>query len=127
MTQALVPVVRHTGLWDSVQPIKLHGFVNDAEAQRLLAGRAHGTFLLRFSESKPGALAVSHVHATGRFAKSLITVDVHGVPGSEYSMQCGNTTRSCGSLSGLLLAVCSVSGLLRLHPDHDPHDVFTPT
>ena len=124
MIQALVPVVRHTGLWDSVQPIKLHGFVNDAEAQRLLAGRARGTFLLRFSESKPGTLAVSNVHATGRIAKTLITVDVHAVPGSEYSMRCGNTTRSCGSLSGLLHAVCGASGLLRLYPDHDPHDVF---
>lgn len=45
--------------WASTTPVKVHGFVGRLEAERKLLSRDRGTFLLRFSESEPGALVIS--------------------------------------------------------------------
>lgn len=45
--------------WASTNPVRVEGFVGRLEAERKLLAKERGTFLLRFSESRPGALVVS--------------------------------------------------------------------
>lgn len=45
--------------WASTTPVRVEGFVGRLEAERKLLAKERGTFLLRFSESRPGALVVS--------------------------------------------------------------------
>jgi hypothetical protein len=37
-----------------------HGFLTNAEAQKLLEPCEHGTFLVRFSKSDPGSFAINY-------------------------------------------------------------------
>ena len=51
-------------------------FFGDAtgeEAKNLLEGKPVGTFLVRFSENKPGCFAISFVIPSGEVKKGLIT------------------------------------------------------
>ncbi|CAN0465340.1 unnamed protein product, partial [Hapterophycus canaliculatus] len=45
--------------WASTDPIRVHGFIGRLAAERKLGQMEPGTFLLRFSESKQGALVIS--------------------------------------------------------------------
>ena len=45
--------------WASTNPVRVEGLVGRLEAERKLLLRERGAFLLRFSESRPGALVVS--------------------------------------------------------------------
>ena len=45
--------------WASTNPVRVEGFVGRLEAERKLLLKERGTFLLRFSESRSGALVVS--------------------------------------------------------------------
>lgn len=45
--------------WQATDPIRVHGFVGRIVADLELKRRKPGTFLLRFSETEPGALVVS--------------------------------------------------------------------
>ncbi|CAM9791684.1 unnamed protein product [Ectocarpus fasciculatus] len=45
--------------WARTRPIRVHGFISRVAAKRLLMQKECGTFLLRFSESKIGALVIS--------------------------------------------------------------------
>ena len=45
--------------WVSMRPIKIHGFVSRETAESMLRKEEPGTFLLRFSESKPGLMEIS--------------------------------------------------------------------
>ena len=47
--------------WVSKQPIKIHGFVSRKRAESMLQKKEPGTFLLRFSESKPGLMSISAI------------------------------------------------------------------
>lgn len=57
--------------WASNSPVRVHGFMGRLQAERELESRERGTFLLRFSESKPGKLVVS-------FADSVSNPSLHG-------------------------------------------------
>ncbi|CAN0568869.1 unnamed protein product, partial [Ectocarpus sp. 12 AP-2014] len=45
--------------WARTRPVRVHGFMSRVASKRLLMQRECGTFLLRFSESKMGALVIS--------------------------------------------------------------------
>lgn len=53
--------------WARTRPVRVHGFMSRVAAKRLLMQRECGTFLLRFSESKMGALVIS-------FTQPLVSV-----------------------------------------------------
>ncbi|CAM9719867.1 unnamed protein product [Scytosiphon promiscuus] len=75
--------------WASTDPIRVHGFIGRLAAERELGQTERGTFLLRFSESKQGALVISfteHVtQAPGGPARSS--------RGSPSHPQCGTGLR----------------------------------
>jgi hypothetical protein len=52
-----------------------HGFLSSIEAERFLERQPPGTFLIRFSKSKPGSFAIAYVDANNRNAvtHTLIT------------------------------------------------------
>ncbi|CAN0029514.1 unnamed protein product, partial [Scytosiphon promiscuus] len=50
-------LIRHD--WEATDPIRVHGFVERFWAAQALKERDSGTFLLRFSETVPGALVSS--------------------------------------------------------------------
>lgn len=58
--------------WTSTRPILVHGFIGRMAAERRLRQSKPGTFLLRFSESKNGALVVS-------FTEHVSTLDAFRV------------------------------------------------
>jgi hypothetical protein len=43
-----------------------HGFLSSKEADKLLEAQPIGTFLIRFSKSKPGSFAIAYVDTNGR-------------------------------------------------------------
>ncbi|CAB1101249.1 unnamed protein product [Ectocarpus sp. CCAP 1310/34] len=45
--------------WATTRPVRVHGFMSRVASKRLLMQRECGTFLLRFSESRMGALVIS--------------------------------------------------------------------
>lgn len=49
-----------------------HGFVSGEETKRLLESQAVGTFLLRFSSSKPGSFALGFTQNKGRVQHVII-------------------------------------------------------
>lgn len=51
--------------WANIEPVMVHGFLGRMEAERKLRGHVPGTFLLRFSESRPGGLVVSFTDTVG--------------------------------------------------------------
>lgn len=52
-------------------PSSIQGFMQKAEAERLLLACSPGTFLIRFSEGEPGGISVAWVTG-GRYAVDLI-------------------------------------------------------
>jgi len=52
----------------------VRGFVSSDEAVRLLSELGPGAFVIRFSESRAGHLAVTYVGANGKCQSSLIEV-----------------------------------------------------
>ncbi|CAN0049952.1 unnamed protein product, partial [Laminaria digitata] len=52
--------------WSSTSPVRVHGFMGRQEACTKLEEQEVGTFLLRFSESVPGALVISFTEEVSR-------------------------------------------------------------
>ena len=114
--QELVPVILRTGLWGELRPVKLHGFLNNAQARDILCSSAQGTFLMRFSESRAGSLVVAWVHESMSVNSVLVNVCVDG-----YQIMVGSKARTFRTLPHLLN---SISVLQFLHPHHIKGDAF---
>ena len=109
-------MVRQTGLWGELRPMKLHGFLNNAQARDKLCSCSEGTFLMRFSESRAGSLVVAWVHESMAVNSVLIDVSAAG-----YQIMVGSTARTFDTLPHLLN---SISVLQILFPDHLKSAVF---
>ena len=55
----LTTLITVSGEWQSTDPVLVHGFVGRAAAEALLKAEKGGVFLIRFSESRPGWLAIT--------------------------------------------------------------------
>ena len=109
-------MILRTGLWGELRPVKLHGFLNNAQARDILCSSAQGTFLMRFSESRAGSLVVAWVHESMSVNSVLVNVCVDG-----YQIMVGSKARTFRTLPHLLN---SISVLQFLHPHHIKGDAF---
>ena len=109
-------MIRRTGLWGELRPVKLHGFLNNAQVRDQLCSCAQGTFLMRFSESRAGSLVVAWVHESMSVNSVLVNVCTDG-----YQIMVGSTARTFATLPRLLN---SISVLQFLFPDHAKRTVF---
>lgn len=93
------------------------GFVKKSDVVTLLSGRAPGTFLIRFSASRPGALAIHYasVRERGMVRDVLVNVTDSGSLSCEDSgPQAGRQVLTYSNLEDL---VRQMSHLTRFHPD----------
>ena len=66
----------HLGVWATGdgRPVLLHGFFSDQQVSSMLRSQPVGTFVVRFSWSSPGALAITHVEASRQMKKVKVSV-----------------------------------------------------
>ncbi|MFN3503954.1 MAG: SH2 domain-containing protein, partial [Allorhizobium sp.] len=73
---AVVAAHQHVLRSPLVHPLKgcrwFRGFLTYEQSVALLAGRPPGTFLLRFSRSQPGSLAVAFTAEDGKVQQSIV-------------------------------------------------------
>ena len=86
------------------------GFLNRPQAEHRLRSSPAGTFLIRFSESVTGALAIAYMQEDGR---SINTVLVYMTAGG-FTTTYGNEERTFETIDGLLRCT---GELQFLHPD----------
>jgi hypothetical protein len=55
----LTTLIALSSEWQCVTPVLLHGFIGRQRAEQLLNNESEGAFVVRFSESRPGWLAIS--------------------------------------------------------------------
>ncbi|CAM9461294.1 unnamed protein product [Ectocarpus sp. 13 AM-2016] len=100
--------------WARTRPVRVHGFIGRLATDEKLRRRAHGTFLLRFSESHPGKLVISRA-----CHHSLVEVTEEGrcyMPVDEQG-----TRRGYESLHDLVTQNCQ---LKQLYPNIPKEQVF---
>lgn len=61
----LVECISYSGLWAFTQPRLLHGFLSKGVCVNMLKHAPPGTFLLRFSETRPKCFVIAYVHDDG--------------------------------------------------------------
>lgn len=96
------------------------GFMKKDSACALLARANPGTFLIRFSTSTPGALAVHYTSSRGQGSVTSVVVKVNA--GGELS--CSRRHGSTGIFRNLDELALSTSQLVYLHPDIPKAEVF---
>ncbi|CAM9969017.1 unnamed protein product, partial [Laminaria digitata] len=97
------------------------GFMKKDSAFALLASANPGTFLIRFSTSTPGALAVHYTSSRGQGCVTSVVVNVNA--GGELS--CSSSRRgSTGTFSTLDELALSTRQLVCVHPDVPKAEVF---
>ena len=75
---AILRTLRATlGLWCRDDPVRIHGFVSKPAAEAALRESGLGTFLIRFSDSQLGYLALAWVDAVGPDQRALPGRIVH--------------------------------------------------
>jgi len=64
--------------WSQIQPKLIYGIISRDVAASLLAASPPGTFLIRFSNTQQGAIALAYVAANKKVRNSLITLNSTG-------------------------------------------------
>ncbi|CAN0424624.1 unnamed protein product [Discosporangium mesarthrocarpum] len=118
--------------WGSVAPVLVHGFMARRTAEKRLKGRDRGTFLLRFSESRAGALVITFsdrarqapgASASERASTYVQHCLVHIHPGGCHV----NTEGREVPYTSLGHLITSSSMLRVLYPNVPKHEVFAHT
>eukprot|EP01006_Ploeotia_vitrea_P038935 TRINITY_DN66291_c0_g1_i1.p1 TRINITY_DN66291_c0_g1~~TRINITY_DN66291_c0_g1_i1.p1 ORF type:complete len:273 (-),score=169.52 TRINITY_DN66291_c0_g1_i1:116-832(-) len=103
-------------LWVQLNPIVIHGVLSSKRAISLLQHRKPGTFLLRFSETRPGHMSVSYVARPGFVQHTRIDTRGNG-----YQIDVNGRVLTYDSLEEFVL-LCRP--LLTLYPDTPKERVF---
>lgn len=96
------------------------GFIKKDSACALLACANPGTFLIRFSTSTPGALAVHYTSSRGQGSVTSVVVNVS----ARGELSCCQEHGSTGTFRTLDELALSTKQLVCLHPDIPKAEVF---
>ncbi|CAN0393178.1 unnamed protein product, partial [Ectocarpus sp. 8 AP-2014] len=114
--------------WARTCPVRVHGFMSRLAAKRLLMQRECGTFLLRFSESKMGALVISFTQpsvSSGRRSLSVKHSLVEVKWGGRCCIQAEKGAMRC--YASLHDFVRRIPELKKLYPDIPKEEAFGET
>lgn len=108
--------LRRTGVWGERNGMRgFAGFLKKVTANRLIARAERGTFLIRFSTSKLGAMAIHYKSHKGGVRNVLVSVDPDG--------QMSVDSKKHRNLSALVM---STRHIKRLYPNTPKELVFGP-
>lgn len=91
-----------------------HGFLSSVEAERLLERQVPGTFLIRFSKSKPGSFAIAYVDSQNK--NSITHTLINCCPPSGFKIEEAYNSNARGRLFVTLNEVVQFYGYILKSP-----------
>jgi len=108
-------------VWWQEEPRLCQGIVSRYTSEQMLKNQLKGTFILRFSESQPGFIAVDYVHSRRGVVHTLI--DANGSRFKSFErVHDRNVEREYDTLPELIM---SLSFFRYVYPNVNKQDVFT--
>ncbi|CBJ30253.1 SH2 domain containing protein [Ectocarpus siliculosus] len=131
-SQWWAPLISTLGIirndWARTRPVRVHGFMSRLAAKRLLMQRECGTFLLRFSESKMGALVISFTQPSVSPGRRSLSVK-HSLVEVKWGGRCCIQAEKGGMrcYASLHDFVRRIPELKKLYPDIPKEEAFGET
>ncbi|ETW08697.1 hypothetical protein H310_01224 [Aphanomyces invadans] len=119
--EPLLSCIKTSRLWGFKHPRLLHGFISKSSCQNMLRPCVPGTFLLRFSETKPSCLVVVFVTAAGRV--EMVPIEYKHSSPRQFEVYL-HDSMSIVSFPTLHELVLNVHVLKYIYPHTPKHDVF---